>query len=212
MYTPGMKKLFFAVLAAALVMPAAAQDAVLVRVSGPVSYLPGGGRKFIKANGGEELLYGDAIRVGKGGIAHVTLAGRGAMLLREETLLSLHGSPRRASLTVDYGEFLIGLTRKLGRNSFQVHTPAAIGSARGTLFWGKSDREDKRTIYAGFGHEVAVAAQGKMVVVTPGKTVIVPLGSPPSEAVPSAFGLEYADNFRIDGSLQGIEALAETKK
>jgi len=207
-----MKRLVFAALSVVLVLPAAAQDAVLVRVSGPVSYLPGGGRQFIKAYGGEELLYGDSIRVGSGGTAHVTLAGRGAMLLRGETLLSLHGSPRRASLTVDYGEFLIGLARKLGRTSFQVHTPAAVASARGTLFWGKSDRADKRTIYAGFGHEVAVTAQGKMVAVTPGRTVIVPFGSAPSEAVPNAFGLEYLDNFRIGGSLQNVESLDETKR
>lgn len=141
----------------------------------------------------------------------MTLAGRGAMLLRDETLLSLHGSPRRASLTVDYGEFVIGLARKLGRTSFQVHTPSAVGAARGTLFWGKADRADKRTIYAGFGHEVAVTAGGKMVVVTPGRTVIIPFGSVPSEAVPSAFGLEYLDKFRIGGSLQNLESLSEIK-
>lgn len=211
MYTAAMKILFLAALAAALVVPASAQDAVVVRTWGPVSVLPGGGRRFIKAKGGEELLYGDSIRVGKGGIAHVTLAGRGAMLLRGETLLSLHGSPRRASLTVDYGEFLIGLVPKLGRTSFQVHTPAAVASARGTLFWGKADRADKSTTYAGLGQEVAVTAEGKMVAASPGMTVVVPFGSPPSEPAPSAFGLEYLEYFRVDGSLQKLEALAEIK-
>lgn len=212
MYTAAMKILFLAALAAALIVPASAQDAVLVRTWGPVSVLPGGGRRFIKARGGEELLYGDSIRVGKGGIAHVTLAGRGAMLLRGETLLSLHGSPRRASLTVDYGEFLIGLVRTIGRSSFQVHTPAAVASAsRETLFWGKADRADKSTTYAGLGQEVAVTAEGKMVAASPGMTVAVPFGSAPSEPAPSAFGLEYLEYFRVGGSLQKLEALAEIK-
>lgn len=213
MYTPPMKTLLFAASLAALAVSASAQDAVLAKISGPVSYLPAGARRFIRAKGGEELLYGDSIRVGRGGLAHVTLGGRGSMLLREETLLSLRGSPNRTALTVDYGEFLIGLVGKLGRGrSFKVNTPAAVAAVRGTLFWGKADRADKSSTYAGFGHLVAVSAEGKTVVVEPGRTVVVPFGSAPADPAPSGFGLEYAENFRIDGSLQGLESLAETDK
>lgn len=213
MYTAAMKTLLFAVLSVALAVSASAQDAVLAKVSGPVSYLPAGARRFIRAKGGEELLYGDAIRVGRGGVAHLKLGERGSMLLREETLLSLRGSPSRTALTVDYGEFLIGLAGRLGRGrSFKVNTPAAVAAVRGTLFWGKSDRADKSSTYAGFGHEIAVTAEGKTVVVEPGRTVVVPFGSAPADPAPSGFGLEFADNFKIDGSLQGLESLAETDK
>lgn len=213
MYTRAMKRFFFAALLAGLSVSASAQDAVLAKVSGPVSYLPGGTSRFLKARGGEQLLFGDAIRVGRGGLAHVTFGDRAALLLRDETLMSLGGSPARTTLTVDYGEFLIGLFGKLGRGrSFKVRTPSAVAAVRGTLFWGKAGREDRATTYAGFGHRVEVTAQGRTVVVEPGSTVVVPMDAPPGDPAPSAAGLGYLENFRIDGSLQGVDALAEPEK
>lgn len=213
MYTRAMKRLVFAALVAGLVVSASAQDAVLSKVSGPVSYLPGGTRRFLKARGGEELLFGDAIRVREGGAAHVVFGDRAALLLRGETLLSLGGTPARTALTVDYGEFLIGLFGRLGKGrSFKVNTPAAVAAVRGTLFWGKADKADKSTTYAGFGHRIEVTAQGKSVAVEPGTTVVVPLDAPPGEPAPSAVGLGYIERFRVDGSLEGVDALAEPEK
>ena len=208
-----MIRFSLAVLAVALAAPSFAQDATLARISGPVSVLPEGGRRFLKAKGGEQLLYGDTVRVGKGGIAHLTLADRGAVLLREESLLTLVGSPRRSVLAVKYGEFLIGLKKKLeAGQSFKVRTPAAVAAVRGTLFWGKSDKADQSTAYAGFGHVVAVTAKGKTVLVEPGKTVTVAFGQAPADAVPSTVGLEYANHFAGDEDLQGLGDLAETDK
>ncbi|MBI2386822.1 MAG: FecR domain-containing protein [Elusimicrobia bacterium] len=204
---------FFVVAVAVLVLPAAAQDASLALVSGPVSILAGGAERFVKAKGGEQLLYGDTVRVGKGGVAHLILGDRGAVLLREESLLTLQGSPRRTTLAVKFGEFLIGLKKGLEPGqSFKVRTPAAVAAVRGTLFWGKSDKADQSAAYAGFGHVVAVTAQGKTVLVEPGKTVTVAFGQAPADAVPSTVGLEYANHFAIDGGVQGLGDLAETDK
>ena len=200
-------------LAAVLASPAFAQDATLTKIFGPVSVLAEGGARFVKAKGGEQLLFGDAIRVGKGGIAHLILADRGAVLLREESLLTLQGSPRRSVLAVKYGEFLIGLRKTLAAGqSFKVRTPAAVAAVRGTLFWGKADKADQSTAYAGFGHVVAVTAKGKTVLVEPGKTVTVAFGETPADAAPSAVGLEYAENFAIEGGIQSLGDLAETDK
>jgi hypothetical protein len=208
-----MKRFTLAVLAAALAAPAFAQDAVLARISGPVSVLAEGGKRFVKAGGGEQLLFGDTIRVGKGGIAHLTLGDRGAVLLREETLLTLQGSPRRAVLAVTFGEFLVGLRKKLeAGESFKVRTPAAVAAVRGTLFWGRSDKKDQSTTYAGFGSVVAVRARGKTVLVEPGNTVTVPFGEAPSDPAPSKVGLAYANNFAIDDGIQGLGDLAEVDK
>lgn len=208
-----MKRIVFAVLAAALPAVALAKDAVLVKVSGPVSVLAAGGSRFVAAKGGEELIYGDAIRVGKGGIAHLTMSDRGAVLLRDETYLTLQGSNDKTLLRFRFGEFLIGLSKKLGPGqSFKVRTPAAVAAVRGTLFWGKSDKADESTAYAGFGHTVAVTAKGKTVLVEPGLTVTVARGEAPKDPVKSTVGLEYAGNFAIDGSVQDLGALAETDK
>jgi hypothetical protein len=208
-----MNRLAAVFLAGIVAAPALAQDATLVKTAGPVSILAEGGKRFAAAKGGEDLIYGDTIRVGKGGTAHIALAGRGAVLLREETLLTLRGTPRRTVLSVKFGEFLIGLRKNLGKGeSFKVRTPAAVAAVRGTLFWGKSDKADKSTAYAGFGHTVAVTAQGKTVLVEPGKTVTVAFGAAPADAAPSSVGLDYAKNFAIEGSLQDVEVLAETDK
>lgn len=213
MYTPVMNQIILAVFVAILSVSASAQDATLAKMSGPVSILAGGGKRYAKAKGGEQLLFGDTIRVGKGGLAHLLLADRGAVLLRDETQMTLQGSANKTSLSFKFGEFLIGLNKKLARGqSFNVRTPAAVAAVRGTLFWGKSDKVDKSTAYAGFGHTVAVTAKGKTVLVEAGKTVTVAYGAAPADAVPSTVGLDYAKNFMIDGSLQGVDALAETDK
>ena len=192
---------------------ASAQDATVAKVSGPVSILAGGAKKFVAAKGGEGLLYGDVVRVGKGGVAQLTLGDRGAVLLREETMLTLQGTARNTRLAFDFGEFLVGLRKKLSKGeSFKVRTPAAVAAVRGTLFWGKSDKADKSVTYAGFGHTVAVTAAGKTVLVEPGKTVTVAYGQAPKDAVPSTFGLDYAKKFEVDGSLQDLGSLAETDK
>ncbi len=200
-------------LCAVFALPASAQDATLVKIHGPVSRLVAGSKKFIPAKGGEGMVFGDTIRVGKGGIAQLALSDRGAILLREQTIMTLKGTAQRTELSVAFGEFLIGLRKKLGPGqSFKVRTSAAVAAVRGTLFWGKADKADKSTTYAGFGNTVAVRALGKTVIVEPGKTVTVAYGQAPADPVPSEIGLDYAQKFAIDGSLQGIDSLAETDK
>ena len=208
-----MNRVIAACAALAFALPVSAQDATLAKVAGEVFIVAPGSRKRLPAKGGESLIYGDMVRVGKGGVAHLTLGERGAVLLREETELTLQGSPARTVLNVPVGEFLVGLKRKLLRGeAFRVRTRAAVAAVRGTLFWGKSDAADKSTTYAGFGHTVAVTAQGKTVLVTPGKTVVVAFGAPPAEPVASTVGLDYAKKFEVDGSLEDLEALAEADK
>jgi hypothetical protein len=196
----------------ALAGSAAARDAVVDKVAGPVAVLPQGGRRWLKLSGGEDLLYGDSIRVGKGGVAQVTLGDRGAVLLREETVMVLTGSPRRTMLWVEAGEFLIGLRQRLAKGaSFRVRTPSSVAAVRGTLFWGKSDAA-KTTTYAGLGHEIAVTANGKTVVVKAGQTTTVPLGAEPSAPKPHDITPAYLSNFAVDGGLQGLDELLETPK
>jgi hypothetical protein len=133
------------------------------------------------------------------------------VLLRDDSLVTLQGDRKQRALSVRFGEFLIGLRRKLERNeSFKVRTPAAVAAVRGTLFWGRSDAKDKSTTYAGFGRTVAVRAKGKTVLVTPGKTVVVPFGQPPGPPEPSLLGLDYAKHFEIDGQLRRLTELAES--
>jgi hypothetical protein len=192
--------------------PAFAADATLVKISGPVFYRAAGAAKFAPARGGEEMIAGDSVKTGAGGIAHVALGSRGAVLIRENSLFTLEGTPRRAWLDFARGEFLVGLRRTLARGeSFRVSTPAAVAAVRGTLFWGKSD-EKKTTTFAGFGHRVSVTAQGKTVTLDAGQTVTVAFGEAPSQPKPHDIPVSYTKNFAIDGSLQDLETLVDMPK
>lgn len=193
--------------------PAVARDAVLVKAQGKVSVKAEGTEKFVPAKEGSLLLYGDTVRVGKRSVAQLTMGENAAVLLREETEFLIGGSAGQTELDFSFGEFLIGLRKKLTKNqSFRVRTPSAVASVRGTLFWGKSDKKDKSTTYAGFGGKVSVEAQGKTVEVMPGKTVTVAFGAAPAEPAASTVTLDYAGKFMVDGSLQGLETLAREKE
>lgn len=193
-----------------LAAPAFAADAVVSKVSGKVYIRADGADKDIIAKGGEELLFGDAVKTGPGALAQIELDGRGAVLLRENSAFMLQGNAMNTMLRFQFGEFLIGLRKALGQGeSFRVRTPSAVAAVRGTLFWGKSD-EKKTTTYAGFGHAIAVTAKGKTVIVNAGETTTVALDEAPAEVKPSDVPFSYTDAFRIGGSLSGLEDLAET--
>lgn len=191
-----------------LAAPARAEgDAVLDKATGPVYIVAGGTKKPVPAKGGETLIYGDAVKTGLGGVAQLVMGERGAVLLHENTYMVLTGTPRRTVLDFARGEFLVGLRKKLlGGESFKTRTPAAVAAVRGTLFWGKSDK-DKKTTYAGFGHRIEVTAKGKTVAVEAGQTVEVPFGQPPGAVTKHSIPVSYTQRFHVDGQLQGLEKL-----
>lgn len=205
-----MRTLLLAVTALALALPAAARDAVLVKASGKVWVKAEGTEKYVPVKEGAQLLFGDSVRVGKRSVAQLTLGENAAVLVREDSEFLLGGTAEKTELDFSFGEFLIGLRKKLGlRQSFRTRTPSAVAAIRGTLFWGKADKKDKSTTYAGFGGKVVVEAQGRMAEVTPGTTVTVAFGKPPAQPVPSTMTLDYAGKFMVDGTLQGLESLAQ---
>jgi hypothetical protein len=203
---------FLALLLVLGAAPSFAQDATLSNVSGPVFVRAEGAAKDLPAKGGEQLIYGDAVKTGPGGTAHLLLGDRGAVLVRENSFFVLQGNSQNTTLRFTFGEFLIGLRRKLEPGqTFKVRTPAAVAAVRGTLFWGKTD-EKKTSTYAGFGHTIAVTAQGKTVLVHAGETTTIPFGEAPAAVKPSAIPVSYTDNFRLAGSLQGLESLVDLPK
>ena len=192
--------------------PSFAAAAILAKISGPVFIRAEGSDADLPARGGEELLYGDAVKTGAGALAHVLIGERGAVLLRENSRFILQGTPRNMVLRFSFGEFLIGLRKALGRGeSFRVRTPSSVASVRGTLFWGKTD-ENKTSTYAGFGHTISVTAKGKTVVVYSGQMTTVPFGEAPAPVKPHGMPVSFTDSFRVDGSLQDLELLVDLPK
>lgn len=190
-----------------LAAPAAAQDATLVSARGKVHLRADGEKRWLPAKTGDTLMFGDAVRTRAKAQAHLTFQDGAAVLVRESSEFTLKGSPDRVDLAFKTGEFLIGLTKKLGAGrSFRVTTPAAVAAVRGTLFWGLVE-SDGKTSLAALENEVAVSAGGKTVVLKPGQKTVVAKNGSPSEPAPAGIPPEYPKNFAIDGSLQGLDAL-----
>jgi hypothetical protein len=207
-----MKIIFAAVLMLGLSNAARASDAVLVQAQGPVYLLVKGSGRYVRAKGGEDLSFGDHIRTGQGAIAQLSLSDRGAVLVRGDSSFTLDGGEKDTLLRFRFGEFVIGLRKALlPEQSFKVQTPAAVAAVRGTLFWGKSG-EDKSVTYAGFGHTIAVTAQGKTVLVHAGEKTTVAFGAAPAAATAHDIPLSYFANFKVNGSLQNVEALVDLPK
>jgi hypothetical protein len=208
-----MIRFIAAALLLGLAATAQAADAVIAKVTGQVYYRSAGSEKYIRAKGGEELLYGDRVRAASGSVAQIVLSGdRGAILLREDSSFVLEGDPNNTLLNFRVGEFLIGLRKSLTKGqTFRVRTPAAVAAVRGTLFWGKTDA-DKTTTYAGFGHVIEVTAQGKTVTVPAGKKTTVKFGEAPADSEKHDIPVSYTDKFRVGGGLQDLEKLVDLPK
>lgn len=204
--SPIIFSLLFAATRAAF---AAGGDATLAKVNGPVFVRAAGSNQEYLARGGEDLLFGDSVRTGPGAVAHLTLGDRGAILLGSETSFTLGGSPNAVRIDVSIGEFLIGLTKKLrASQSFYVHTPAAVAAVRGTVFWGKSDAK-KTSTFAGLSHKISVTGAGRLVFVAAGQMVVVKLGHAPTPPRRHHIALAYLNRFKIDNTLQGLDALVD---
>lgn len=203
-----MKKYLWLVLLAGVIpASASAADAVLQKSKGSVQVRTSGAESYYEAKAGDRLFFGDQIVTGDGATAHIVFPNGTAILVKEKADLTLSGRRKDTQIVFNVGEFLIGLKRKLSPgNKFQVRTPAAAASVRGTLFWGKTD-ETKTTTYACFESSIVIEAQGKSVTLTPGQTVNIPFGAPPADVKTADIPASYIDTFAVDGGLQGLEKL-----
>src|ERR1051325_8488525 len=94
-----------------LCAPAFAQEATIEALRGKVSIQGWGSDKSAPAHVGDELISGDTIKTGPGATLHLRMAVGGAMLLRENTQLTIGGDADHARLEIPFGEFLAGLKR-----------------------------------------------------------------------------------------------------
>ncbi len=196
-------------LAAASPAPTGVADATLAAILGEVFVRPEGLKEEVLAAEGNGLLLGDRVRTGAGAIAHVVFADGAALLLRENTQVTLGGSPSNRDMKVQIGEFLLGLGTKLPFGMrLRITTPSAVAAVRGTLVWGKVTAA-KSTVFAGFSGTVTVSAKGRRITLGPGQKVTIAFGKAPSAPEARDIPPDYLDAFTIGESLQGVEGLIE---
>lgn len=130
--TAAIRTLATLTLALCLSSPALAQAATgkLMRASGPLTV---NGKP---AQAGTVLKAGDRIVTGPGTRADVTLADGSAILLYENSTLTLSSLGKRIRLNLAKGSALNAVHK--GSN-YQMSSPAAIAAVRGTVFFLTSD-------------------------------------------------------------------------
>ncbi len=189
--------------------PLSAQDATLAAVMGKVSIRSEGEKRYLPAKTGDSLIYSDVVKTGPNSLAHIIFADGSAVLVKENSRLVLQGTPEKKVVSFSIGEFLVGIKRKFSTwQSFKVRTPSAVAAVRGTLFWGKVEK-DGSVQFAGLGHTVSVTAKGKTVLLKAGQKTSVTPGSQPAEPQPHDIPTSYAKTFAVGDSIQGLEALLE---
>jgi hypothetical protein len=201
----------FAGLFLGLTTPCAAADAVLEKASGQVLMKSRTTGNYFQIKQGAPLSFGDQLKTGQGGLAHVVFKGGTAVLVKGNSRVALRGNKKDVLMDFETGEFLIGLRKKLTSNkSFRVKTPVAVAAVRGTLFWGLSDAE-KTTTYACFSGSIAIEANGQNVTLAPGQTVKIPDGKPMDPVQPANIPSSYLETFAVDNSIQGLDGLLKEK-
>jgi hypothetical protein len=184
-----------------------AADAVFKDLKGTVMVKPGGEGSAYAAKKGAPLYFWDQVETGPGAIAHIAFNDGATVLVKENAKFRLRGDRKNTWISFQVGEFLIGLKRKLaGGEKFQIRTPAAAASVRGTLFWGLSEA-NKDSTYACFANEILIEAEGKSVLLEAGQKVKIPYGQAPEAAGAADVPVTYLDTFDVDGGIQGLKDL-----
>lgn len=200
-------------IAAAMVLlscvPLRAQDAALVGAAGKVFLRSEGEKRYLPAKAGDTLIFGDSVKTGPQSLVHIVFADGSAVLVKENAFLTLKGNTDKKTVAFTIGEFLVGIKKKLSAGqAFRVRTPAAVAAVRGTLFWGKVDKNGG-VEFAGLGHAVVITAKGKAVVLKAGQKTSVAVGSAPTDPQPHDIPPSYAKTFAVSDSIQGLDALIE---
>jgi hypothetical protein len=202
-----MRRWLLALFVISAANPVHASEAVLKSVKGAVSVRPAATGKWIKAKPGLALNRNDQVKTGATGRVQLAFAKTGAtMLVKQGSWLSLKTDKRGPIVSFKAGEFLIGLRKKLeGMERFRVRTPIAVGAIRGTVFWGRHDKDANTTTFACLTGHIDVWSGGDKVELVPGQKTIVRPDSAPEE--PSAHGItpDFVKTFAIDGDVGGID-------
>jgi hypothetical protein len=91
--------------------------------------------------------------------------------------------PDTMEVGLDEGQLWLDVDGLGAGERFEVETPAAVASVRGTRFSVRAEA-DGRTVVSTWASTVTVAAAGEVVTVTSGLEAVVAPGDPPGEARP----------------------------
>ncbi|RME41944.1 MAG: hypothetical protein D6791_18970, partial [Chloroflexi bacterium] len=170
----------------------ATEMAMLTSVAGEVGVQPADSAEHQSASAGRPIEPGDRVYTGEGSVAVLVYADRSATWLGSDAEVDI------TDLTVEpeVGRKVIVLHQGVGKtyhrvqplegpeSRYEVRTPAAVISVRGTEFEVEVGPTGTTTVAVAKGR-VAVTAQGETVEVQAAQQVTVIPGQPPASPVPA---------------------------
>lgn len=114
--------------------PAGPLGAVLAEVSGPVNVHKAGGAAAVPAAAQTALDAGDTVTTGSGGRAVIAFLDASKMKIQENSSFAVAGhSAKQVSVKIDVGTLQFWITKQAHRRRYQLRTPTAVASVRGTI-------------------------------------------------------------------------------
>lgn len=180
-----------AVYAAVRPSQALGAQATLTILSGTVEVRGSDSGSFVDGNDGGLIGAGATVRTGDDGNAIITLFDGSTVTIQPSSELTLEKLEATGS-----GDVIISLLQNIGRSwhvighrmtgdsQYQVRTPTATASVRGTAFEWNVDAQGNAEAVTTDGI-VATTSEGETVEVGPGEKADVPADAPPSEPEPA---------------------------
>ncbi len=152
-------------------------DASLMRVTGRVDYQKFGQTDWSAAATSQHLFNKDTIRTAGNARAEIRLKNGVTIQLNENSQVEVGGNNATDGPMVRRGRLQVFTGGPVG--NFQVRSPTAIASVRGTAFQVDVD-ENENSSFSCTAGKVAVAAGGATVEILAGFGTVVEKGKPPS--------------------------------
>jgi hypothetical protein len=162
--------------------------------------------KWYTARPGLVLNPGDAIRTGDKAQAQLTLADGTKMVLRPKTQMQVRETAPNRVFGLDFGRMKSFVKKLKSNNKFEVKTPVAAASVRGTVFEVGYDPEQRSGFLDVSEGAVALAQEGREALVGAGERLDFmsdrPLGEPiPRGSDAGGAGTEAQANVRREVGL-----------
>ena len=189
-----MKKIFFMLLGLALIPATAFADAAVVsHLTGEPQLVRGGQTLTIKP--GTQCQTGDTLITSSGCNVDLALSNLAGCRVLPSSECVITGTGNNMKVEIKKGNAILNLRKLPAGSTFQVETPTAIASVRGTQFWGRVVAENPVNPVTTFAVrrgmvDVLVKKAGKSFSLKKGDALDIPLSATAAPSVRPALASE----------------------
>jgi hypothetical protein len=173
-----------------------AQEVTIAKVQGEVMVTRGD--QTWPAKEGMAYQENDILKTGENCMVDFTMNGlAGCRMLASSECAVVSANSNAMAVKVNDGNVILNLKKLPAESSFELETPTAVASVRGTQFWGRvnpAQIENPVTTFAVREGSVEVLAKtaGQSFMLTPGQALDIPLDASSVPSVRPALDAEMA--------------------